>query len=185
MTVYADTPRWERHGTVWGHLVSDTSLEELHDAARRAGLPGRAFDLDHYDWPAPLRDDLVAAGVRMIGNGELARLLRASGLRIPAARRPELRRARTEAAARALGLDRVPRDLVTGPLGHAEPLPGIAGAFRIGRDRPGDAARIDAHDAAGRAGAARLLAELDRAARAVTGRDWTGQAVDVAGEHVR
>src|SRR5699024_468160 len=29
MTVYADTPRWPRHGMLWGHLISDTSLEEL------------------------------------------------------------------------------------------------------------------------------------------------------------
>ena len=41
MTVYADTPRWPRHGMLWGHLISDTSLEELHAAAARAQI-GRA-----------------------------------------------------------------------------------------------------------------------------------------------
>ena len=46
MTVFADTPRWPRHGTVWGHLVSDRSLEELHEFAARISLPrlsGKTF----------------------------------------------------------------------------------------------------------------------------------------------
>ena len=51
MTVLIDTPLWPKHGTVWAHLVSDTSLDELHAFARRAELPPRAFDLDHYDVP--------------------------------------------------------------------------------------------------------------------------------------
>ena len=51
MTVLLDPPLWPRHGTVWGHLVSDTSLAELHDLARRAGIPARGFDADHYDVP--------------------------------------------------------------------------------------------------------------------------------------
>src|SRR5665648_976469 len=31
MTVLVDPPIWPRHGRLWGHLVSDTSLAELHD----------------------------------------------------------------------------------------------------------------------------------------------------------
>ncbi|WP_341854754.1 DUF4031 domain-containing protein [Brachybacterium sp. GPGPB12] len=72
-------PRWPRHGTVWGHLVSDRSLEEPHEAAARAGLPPRAFDLDHYDWPASAREDLEAAGVSFVGDRELTRILLRSG----------------------------------------------------------------------------------------------------------
>src|SRR5699024_5740815 len=79
MTVYADTPRWPRHGMLWGHLISDTSLEELHDAAASAGLPPRSFDLDHYDWPEQARGQLEAAGVQMVDNRRLTRILIGSG----------------------------------------------------------------------------------------------------------
>ena len=30
MTVLIDTPLWPKHGTVWSHLVSDSSIDELH-----------------------------------------------------------------------------------------------------------------------------------------------------------
>ena len=51
MTVFADTPRWPRHGTVWGHLVSDRSLEELHEAAARAGLADPDADVSAISAP--------------------------------------------------------------------------------------------------------------------------------------
>lgn len=179
MTVYADPPRWPAHGTLWGHLISDSSLAELHEVARRAGLPGRSFDLDHYDWPEAARPALVAAGVTMVDGTELTRRLIASGLRIPARRRAEARRERSRGAARALGLDRVPRDLITGGLGHVDPLPPEPGAFRLTRDDPARPPRIEAHDEAGRDAATALLAVLDAAARRTTGRAWTGQVMDV------
>ena len=31
MAILIDPPLWPRHGRVWGHLVSDTSLAELHE----------------------------------------------------------------------------------------------------------------------------------------------------------
>ncbi|BAS15851.1 hypothetical protein AHiyo8_41540 [Arthrobacter sp. Hiyo8] len=40
MAVYVDPPLWPAHGTVFSHLVSDTSLEELHAFAEAAGFPG-------------------------------------------------------------------------------------------------------------------------------------------------
>lgn len=85
--ILIDPPLWPRHGTVWGHLVSDASLEELHAFARRAGIPERAFDLDHYDYPTDRRDALVALGALEVSTRELVRRLRASGLRITAAER--------------------------------------------------------------------------------------------------
>ncbi|GAB2536013.1 DUF4031 domain-containing protein [Brachybacterium huguangmaarense] len=178
MSVVADTPRWPRHGLVWGHLVSDTSLEELHAVAVRAGLPGRAFDLDHYDWPESSRGALAAAGVEFVGNKELTRILIAGGLRIPTARRAAVRRARTEAAARELGLARVPRDMITGLLGHVDPLPEAAGAFRLTRDDAGVAPRIEARDAEGRRAAEAFLVEADRLSRAAGRGPWIGQVVD-------
>ncbi len=30
MTVLIDTAMWPAHGTLWAHLVSDASLDELH-----------------------------------------------------------------------------------------------------------------------------------------------------------
>ncbi|MBU4215616.1 MAG: DUF4031 domain-containing protein [Actinobacteria bacterium] len=84
MAVLVDPPMWPRHGTAWGHLVSDTSLTELHEFAERAGLPPRSFDLDHYDVPIGRYDDLVSLGAQAVDAHELVRRLRASGLRVPA-----------------------------------------------------------------------------------------------------
>jgi len=82
MAVLIDPPLWPHHSTVWGHLVSDTSLAELHEFAGRAGLPPRAFDRDHYDVPSSRYDELIALGAQPVGTRELVRRLRASGLRI-------------------------------------------------------------------------------------------------------
>ncbi len=87
MAVLVDPPLWPRHGTVWGHMVTDTSLDELHAMARRLGIPERAFDRDHYDVPAERYDDLIAAGVELVDTRTLVRRLRASGLRVTAAER--------------------------------------------------------------------------------------------------
>lgn len=82
MAVLIDPPRWPAHGTVFGHLVSDASLDELHDFAARSGIPPRAFDHDHYDVPVSRYDDLVAAGAVPLDERELVRRLAASGLRV-------------------------------------------------------------------------------------------------------
>ena len=82
MAVLIDPPRWPAHGTVFGHLVSDASLDELHAFAARAGIPPRAFDHDHYDVPVSRYDDLVAAGALPLDERELVRRLARSGLRV-------------------------------------------------------------------------------------------------------
>ncbi len=91
MTVLLDKPLWPAHGTLWAHLVSDTSLDELHDFARAAGLPERSFDLDHYDVPAHRCDELIAAGAAPVSNRELVKRLQASGLRVSQRERRGLR----------------------------------------------------------------------------------------------
>ena len=88
MAVLVDPPLWPRHGRIWGHLVSDASLVELHQVARAAGIPERGFDIDHYDVPAELYPRLRELGVAEVGTRELVRRLRASGLRVIAADRP-------------------------------------------------------------------------------------------------
>ncbi|QJU53287.1 DUF4031 domain-containing protein [Herbiconiux sp. KACC 21604] len=82
MTVLIDNPMWPAHGTIWGHLVSDESLEELHLFAESAGLPARSFDLDHYDVPVDRYEELVAAGALPVSYRDLVVRLRASGLRV-------------------------------------------------------------------------------------------------------
>jgi len=87
MAVLVDPPLWPRHGTVWGHLVSDASLDELHAFAHQVGLDRRAFDRDHYDVPAERYDDLTRLGAQLVDTRTLVRRLRASGLRVTAAQR--------------------------------------------------------------------------------------------------
>lgn len=82
MAVLIDPALWPKHGTVWGHLVSDSSLDELHEFARRAGIPPRGFDRDHYDYPVERYDELVALGAEPVSGRELIRRLRSSGLRV-------------------------------------------------------------------------------------------------------
>lgn len=178
MTIYADTPMWPRHGTLWGHLISDASLAELHEFAARAGLSPRAFDLDHYDWPEPSRADLLAAGARLVENRELTRRLIASGLRIPLRDRAAARARRTAEHAAVLGLEPVPRDLIVGPTGHVDPLPDLPGAFRLTREDAGAPARIESHDAAGRDAAQALLVRLDALSRARGEAGFHGQVMD-------
>ena len=67
---------------LWSHLVSDSSLEELHDFARRMGIPRRSFDLDHYDVPETRYEEMVAAGAEPVSIRQLVERLRDSGLRV-------------------------------------------------------------------------------------------------------
>jgi hypothetical protein len=87
MTVLIDPPIWPAHDTLWSHLVSDTSLDELHEFARRHQLPPRSFDQDHYDVPAARFDELVAGGASPVSANELVRRLIRSGLRVTARQR--------------------------------------------------------------------------------------------------
>ncbi|MFO7691365.1 MAG: DUF4031 domain-containing protein [Cryobacterium sp.] len=87
MTVLIDQPSWPAHGTVWGHVVSDESLAELHAFAAAQGLPRRSFDLDHYDVPEARHDELISAGAVPVSYRELVTRLRASGLRVTARQR--------------------------------------------------------------------------------------------------
>lgn len=83
--ILIDPPVWPGWGRVWSHLVSDSSLDELHEFARSCGIPAQGFDRDHYDVPSDLYDDLIAAGATPVPSRELVRRLIASGLR---ARKP-------------------------------------------------------------------------------------------------
>lgn len=100
MAVYIDPASWPAHGTVFAHLISDTSLTELHDLAERAGCHPRAFDRDHYDVPLRLHQACLDAGAVPVSARELVQRLRGSGLRFTKAMaraEHEARRARLAA----------------------------------------------------------------------------------------
>jgi hypothetical protein len=90
MTVLIDQPRWLAYEMLWSHLVSDSSLAELHDFARRMGIPLRSFDLDHYDVPENRYDELVASGAEPVTIRQLVERLRDSGLRVSQRQRRRL-----------------------------------------------------------------------------------------------
>jgi hypothetical protein len=87
MSILRDQRAWPAHGTLWSHLVSDTSLAELHAFAAAQGIPRRGFDLDHYDVPEESFERLVAAGAQHVDGHTLVRRLIASGLRVTARER--------------------------------------------------------------------------------------------------
>ncbi|MFG6445514.1 DUF4031 domain-containing protein [Microbacterium sp. P06] len=91
MTILIDDPRWPAHGRLWAHLVSDSDLAELHAFARVHDIPRRAFDLDHYDVPDDAHARLVAGGAHHVDGHELVRRLIASGLRVTARERRNMR----------------------------------------------------------------------------------------------
>lgn len=82
MAILIDPPAWPAHGRRWSHLVSDTSLEELHAFARSLGIPERGFEGDHYDIPEERYAAVLAAGARPTPPRDLLRALQASGLRL-------------------------------------------------------------------------------------------------------
>lgn len=94
VTILIDTPAWPAHGRLWSHLVSDTSLEELHAFAADHGIPRRGFERDHYDVPADTYDRLVAAGAQPVSSREIVSRLSRAMLR---------RRKATAMARRAVG----------------------------------------------------------------------------------
>ena len=68
-------------------MISDTSLDELHDFAQQLGIPPRGFHGDHYDLPQHVRDEAVRLGARSVTSREIVRALSAAGLRLTAVQR--------------------------------------------------------------------------------------------------
>jgi len=100
MTVLIDEAIWPAHGTVWAHLVSDSSLDELHSFARRAGIPERGFDHDHYDVPLERREAIIALGAQPVTGRELLSRLQRSGLRVTQAQKKQQAQQKQRAATR-------------------------------------------------------------------------------------
>ena len=81
MAILVDDPVWPWRGRLWAHLVSDTSIDELHAFAARLGIPERAFQGDHYDVTDELRDCALAEGAQAVSSRTLVTALHAAGLR--------------------------------------------------------------------------------------------------------
>ena len=60
-----------KHGVSWCHLVSDTSLAELHTFARSIGLRRSWCQGDHYDLTPKLRQRAVQRGAVEVSLREL------------------------------------------------------------------------------------------------------------------
>jgi hypothetical protein len=89
MAILVDTAIWPAHDRLWCHLISDTSVDELHDFAHELGIPERGFEGDHYDIPDEYREQAIAKGAIPVTSREIVSALYASGQR----QRPSLRNA--------------------------------------------------------------------------------------------
>lgn len=76
-----DAADWPWRGRLWAHLASDRDPEELHAFAARLGLPRRAYQGDHYDIPADLRERALVLGAEPVSSRELVQRIAAAGLR--------------------------------------------------------------------------------------------------------
>jgi Protein of unknown function (DUF4031) len=81
LAVLVDPAVWPFRDQLWAHLVSDVSYDELHAFAELLGIPPRAFQGDHYDVPASLRERAIELGAVPVPSKELLTRLKAAGLR--------------------------------------------------------------------------------------------------------
>ncbi|MDO8307443.1 MAG: DUF4031 domain-containing protein [Actinomycetota bacterium] len=88
MAILVDECAWPWRGRLWCHMVSDTSLDELHAFARWLGVPERGFGGDHYDLPEEARALAIEEGAVAVTSREVIMALRAAGLRRPKRHQP-------------------------------------------------------------------------------------------------
>jgi hypothetical protein len=79
--ILVDPAVWPWRGRRWAHLISDTSLEELHAFAAELGLERAWLQGAHYDVPSEVRERALEAGAVPVSAAALVRALRAAGLR--------------------------------------------------------------------------------------------------------
>ncbi len=84
MAILVDEAIWPWRDRLWCHLVSDTSLDELHAFAEWIGVPRRGFQGDHYDIPTEARLVAIEEGAIPSTGRQVVEALRAAGLRRPA-----------------------------------------------------------------------------------------------------
>ena len=80
MTVFVDQRMKHYSGGYWCHLVSDTSLEELHAFAERLGLKREWFQdhrhMPHYDLKGSAKwEEAIRLGAQAISTRAMIRLI--------------------------------------------------------------------------------------------------------------
>ena len=83
VALLVDPAIWPWRGILFCHLVSDTSLDELHSFARWIGVPERAYGGDHYDISERMRVIAIAEGALEVSSKDIVRALYDAGLRRP------------------------------------------------------------------------------------------------------
>jgi hypothetical protein len=83
VTILVDECIWPWRDRLWCHMVSDTSLDELHAFARWLGVPERGFQGDHYDIPEEVRAMALDEGAVPVSSREVVSALYAAGMRRP------------------------------------------------------------------------------------------------------
>jgi hypothetical protein len=81
MAILVDDCIWPWRGMLFCHMISDTSLDELHAFARWVGVPDRAFGGDHYDISENVREIAVAEGAIEVSSRRIVMALHSAGLR--------------------------------------------------------------------------------------------------------
>ena len=81
MAILVDDCIWPWRDRLWCHMISDTSLDELHAFARWVGIPERAFGGDHYDITEEIRGIAVQEGAIEVSSRRVVLALHAAGLR--------------------------------------------------------------------------------------------------------
>jgi hypothetical protein len=87
MAIFVDQCRWSFKDHYWCHMVSDVSIEDLHQFAQHLGVPLRAFHGDHYDLPQHVRELALVHGAIEVTSREVVGVLIRTGLRMSAAQR--------------------------------------------------------------------------------------------------
>ena len=75
MAILIDEARWWFRGRRWCHLVSDASLDELHEFAAAHGIPAAASRATTTTCPRSYRPVLIAGGAEVVPSRELLRRL--------------------------------------------------------------------------------------------------------------
>ena len=81
MALLVDPAIWPWRGMMFCHLISDTSLHELHSFARWIGAPVRAFGGDHYDISERVRAIAIEEGAIEVSSRQIVHALYNAGLR--------------------------------------------------------------------------------------------------------
>ena len=79
--ILVDNAIWNWRGRKWAHMVSDSSIQELHDFATSIGKLRVMFQGDHYDVDTEHRSIAIDRGATAVEGREIVRALRTAGLR--------------------------------------------------------------------------------------------------------